>query len=218
MIHCPTYYKGAFDINKKSNLPYADGTSLKFSPTGKYLISSYYFSSKFCVYEFDCENGELHFKTIQNSPSLWSVAFSPNEKFIYLSSHTVVQYDLIKKTFFDFIMDYDNNIGNSQLGIDGKIYIAMEGQKYLGVIEEPNLYGNDSKYIKDGLKLKYGTCQQGLPNFNQSYFYTPSIDFAYKEDCIDHIYAFEAEILLLPIATLGNLPKAIKKHWFMAKI
>jgi PKD repeat protein len=31
----------------------------------------------------------------------------------------------------------------------------------------------------------------GLPNFNASYFYTPSIDFAYTEDCWEHKYSFE---------------------------
>jgi hypothetical protein len=45
--------------------------------------------------------------------------------------------------------------------------------------------------VREGLPLDSGTYgQYGLPTFNQSYFYTPQIDFKYEEDCGTNRYQF----------------------------
>lgn len=144
------------------------------------------------IFNFNNENCSMNKVNIVNPGFTWSAVFSPDSKFLYYSSSAnLYQYDILNNYIFQLNKDIDNNYRQLQNTIDGRILISMKDQKYLGVIEEPNKFGNDCKYLKDGLKLKYGSNIQGLPNFNQSYFYTPSIDFAYKEDCIHHNYSFE---------------------------
>jgi hypothetical protein len=45
--------------------------------------------------------------------------------------------------------------------------------------------------LPKGIKVRFKISFEGLPNFNQSYFYTPSIEFAYKYNCIGNSIAFE---------------------------
>jgi hypothetical protein len=93
--------------------------------------------------------------------------------------------------------------------LESRKVIGSVGPDYIGALQildkdhilftQPQTDKVGSIVIKDTgvyvdfnfIKLNGEDCLYGLPNFNQSYFYTPSIDFAYKEDCINHIYAFE---------------------------
>jgi hypothetical protein len=64
-------------------------------------------------------------------------------------------------------------------------------EKYLGVINNPNELGTACNYVREGLTLDSGgICRYGLPTFNQSYFYTPQIDYKYEEDCQTNEYQF----------------------------
>ena len=58
-------------------------------------------------------------------------------------------------------------IGALQLAPDGKIYVARQGNSYLGVISKPNATGKASTYTDDGFHLGKQKSDLGLPNFAQ---------------------------------------------------
>ena len=58
-------------------------------------------------------------------------------------------------------------IGALQLAPDGKIYVARQGNSYLGVISKPNAKGKASTYTDDGFHLGKQKSDLGLPNFAQ---------------------------------------------------
>jgi hypothetical protein len=185
LLCCPVKSSGISYIN--DNYPTSIVSNLKGN-----LIASSKWNNGVEIFYFNNENGKLDKHDYLNISFPWSIQFSPNSNYLYFSTTAnIYQYDIENNYIFKLNSEIDKNYRQLQNTIDGRILISMKDQKYLGVIEEPNKFGNDCKYIKDGLKLKYGTNTQGLPNFNQSYFYTPSIDFAYKEDCIAHNYSFE---------------------------
>jgi hypothetical protein len=67
-------------------------------------------------------------------------------------------------------------VGSLQLGPDGRIYVAKEKEKYLGIINNPNAPGLHCNYNPQGILLGgESVCELGLPNFVQSYFLKPGM-------------------------------------------
>ena len=61
-----------------------------------------------------------------------------------------------------------------KLALDGKIYIGEGSKNYISVIHEPNKPA-DSCYVDlHSVNLGSGKCEDGFPNFIQSYFFKPS--------------------------------------------
>ncbi|ARV14468.1 T9SS type B sorting domain-containing protein [Polaribacter sp. SA4-12] len=95
-----------------------------------------------------------------------------------------------------------------QLASDGKIYVAQvkvnnfydnNGQltgsesipfKNIGVINEPNKFGEDSNYQDQVLNLENGNSHRGLPNFIQSYFRNRIIT---ENKCVSEVFDFNLD-------------------------
>ncbi len=107
------------------------------------------------------------------------VEFSPNSRFLYVSStDKIFQYDLqamdIAKSI-DTVAIYDGNIDPlpnnfflMKLGPDGKIYISgRNGTKYMHVIENPDTKGKACNVIQRAVKLPvfYNLTFQNHPNY-----------------------------------------------------
>lgn len=171
---------------------------IKFSPSGKKIINTTWYKNKTEVYEYDNETGTMTLKI--SIPSLFSVcsAFSCNENIIYVNENAcnLVQYEIDKyyKYKTTVIKETDHELYNLQLGPDKKIYVVQINiGNYLSAITDPDSNGLKCGYNDSFLKLTKPKDTPGLPNFNQSYFYTPSIDYAYEQDCRTNTITFEGK-------------------------
>ncbi len=189
---------------------------MKFSSDGNFLVEASFIEPyALAGYLFNREYPKLDtlFKILNNdnfqlAPRFFhGVEFSPDSKKLYFSQGrkfaglppvTLNQLDISSLNSDSIISSWINldtlfnlSHGSLQLAPNGKIYVAMPNQKYLGVINDPNELGTACNYERQGLTLDSGgTCLYGLPTFNQSYFYTPQIDFRYEENCLTNEYQF----------------------------
>lgn len=195
---------------------------IKMSPLGDkvaYAVQGFDFIE---LQQFDNELGVLSMPiriSTDNRTNNYGLEFSPDGKMLYVSEYqnnTIYQYNLsifnadsINKTETLIEEDHDtHSIGALQLGPNGKIYVALNGLKFLGVINNPNLPGELCLYDRLGVNLgnENGVRSRlGLPNLNQS-LYTFQLKIAYKETC-------QSEDLLLK-AELNAEFDAIEYEWF----
>lgn len=172
---------------------------LKASPTGDkvaFVVQGLNFIE---LHLFDNQTGELS-NPLQiptdSRKDNYGLEFSPNGQLLYVSEYvtnTVYQYDISShdadkiKASEKLIQKITNihSIGALQLAPNGKIYLAMNDYKYLGVINNPDKIGDSCEFIRDGVFLgnEHGVRSRlGLPNLNQS-FYNFEIEIDYKETC-----------------------------------
>jgi hypothetical protein len=203
LICCPLkqniggqYSRGEFIVDR-------NGSHFKFNPVGDYFIAASSENDKagfdrsdlFC---FNNETLKLRTNIILHENVIKGVSFSSDSKHLYLNNNRLFQYDLtvydsnqIVNSRVQLTPTWNNSLSYSQLGPNKKIYYANYDSSYLGIINAPNSSGLECNYAQKGLLLNNKTPNYGLPNFNASYFYTPSVDFAYTEDCWEHTYSFE---------------------------
>jgi hypothetical protein len=193
MICCPTF----------SSYPTVNNSqycNIKYSPSNALMACSS-LDDEINLFIPNKESGELTHLLYLEHYVPYSIEFSSNEKYLYVSSEgtTIDQYSLepldsdsIYNSKINVETHFNQDIGTLQLGPFGTILLPIFGSKYLGQINLPNNNGSSNGvnlnqyFLGNHAKSKYG-----LPNFNASYFYTPSIDFAYTEDCWSHDYSFE---------------------------
>ncbi|WP_234736231.1 PKD domain-containing protein [Tellurirhabdus bombi] len=132
-------------------------------------------------------------------PTAYGVEFSPNGQKMYVSfqgndstAAQIVIYDISSDDATVIadtrsVLDSTSNrqYGALQIGSDGRIYVAVEGSKALGVIENPNddlLAG--ATFDPNGADLGGKTSQLGLPSFVAN-FNEPSNSpaFSYADTC-----------------------------------
>lgn len=166
---------------------------MKVSPDASKIVIST--GSKLYFYDFDNSSGNFTYvKTVNLMVDFTSgyncngLTFSPNSKFLYFSSffsgypshYYIIQYDITNSSIFYlgdpvFTSAPNRTSASSQIGSDGKIYVAQINSdksptNSLGVINEPDKPGQASDYRHDAINLKSGLSYYGLPNFIQSYF------------------------------------------------
>ncbi len=163
---------------------------LKTSPDGTKLISANMNSGAF-LYDFDDKTGLISNERLIDVEDKYSygVEFSPLSKKLYISTG---KYDPDgipqEESLYQFTVDlpvptseninetrvnihnYNNLRAALQVGLDGKIYRAMDKQTYLGVINNPEADGLAANYIHKAIDLGSRISRQGLPPFIQSFF------------------------------------------------
>lgn len=162
----------------------AAGT-IKVSPSGsKVAFTSV---SDFAqLFDFDNSTGTLsnEITLILESGELYGAAFSPDESVLYISNsiNKIHQFDLNASDIPNsrvFIFNSSGHYpGQMQIGKDNKIYVAFLNRTYLAVINNPNVVGIDCDFVLNGVSLNGRTSRTGLPSFNQSFFFTPSIQLS----------------------------------------
>lgn len=117
----------------------------------------------------------------------YGLEFSPDSSKLYCSSgidevfdnlhYNITQFDVssynqtdILNSATELVHEMNPFLGAMQLALDGKIYIAMGFETYLGVINDPNESGLASNYVQNGVDLNGRESTLGLPPFIQSYF------------------------------------------------
>ena len=161
---------------------------MKSSQSGKLLSLNIADHRKTEIFYFDAITGYLSMKDGFITPAIYDgdvdgniygVAFSPNEKYLYLSENfpstfpgqKIYQYSLRSKRLSE--IDTVHIGGSIQLGPDQKVYVADKDRQELMVIERPNLPLNSPLFSTSRISLAPGYSRFSLPNFIQSYFYVP---------------------------------------------
>jgi len=137
-------------------------------------------TGSFELYDFDNATGLISNPVVMASPNYdlaYGVEFSPDGTRLYGSEYgvgdNVYQFDLTAGSPAA-IINSATLVGASttsgyaaalQLGPDQKIYLALEFDTRLGVINDPNQLGMACNYVDMGVTLTSGTCQGGLPNY-----------------------------------------------------
>jgi len=211
-INLNTYCPKIYNFNKNG----ANWVGqMKASNSGLLLANSEWvgFNKSIQLYKFNSSNGIIsNYKAIripwQGSAAFeeypYGLEFSPSGDFLYVTTResNLYQIDLTKadSNKFDIVKitsRYDPNfyglMDQLQLGPDGKIYIAQHDSFYLCTIDSPNIKGLGCAYRLNSVYLGGRKSLYGLPNFNQSYFYTPSINYTYDLDCRTNTIQFQGK-------------------------
>ncbi len=180
---------------------------IKFSEDGTKLAEAVYNLSynRVDLFTFDKIRGKvLNEINITNITLPYSVEFSAEANYLYVTTRLnyVYQYD-INSSNGNTIRNSQHQIyfpGNTlynyhgiiQKGTDDKLYIALWDSNFVSIIHNPEKIGDSCNFALYGINLgKKSTF--GLPNFISSYFYRPSLDFAYTTNCVNDSINFEAK-------------------------
>ncbi len=153
----------------------------KISPSGAKLAFSSV-SDFVQLFDFNNNTGVISNEQtlISEYGELYGLEFSPSEKVLYVTNAfgKIYQYDLTASDIpssKQIIYSGSLNTAALQIGPDGKIYVAIYNQFKLGVINTPDIVGLGCDFQIDGVDLGGKNSRGGLPSFNQSFFFAPSI-------------------------------------------
>jgi len=204
LITCP--------IITESN-SYSGGTfqsaqfDMVFTTNGEYMIKSNRTPPTIIrgvkLYSFNKENGQLDYLySIDNlqSPLITGIAFSKNNENIF-----IIERD-------SFLNIYNFNPSDSSGTVNSKKKLFIEGFKFemqhLTYVNDIALQIYDSNYLAlitnaddynsidltiQGINLYLNRGVNGLPNFSQSYFYTPSLNISYESNCTLNTIQFQGQ-------------------------
>ena len=154
---------------------------LRASPDGRHLAAALWRdANKFEVLDFDPANGQVFGRTmLEPYNRAYGVEFSADGSKLYGTCHdettgkgVVWQFDLRPGAGSSPDGQYNVLVGRSAAkelgallrGPDGRIYVARNGGRWLGVIEKPNEPGAACGYVDEGVDLGKGSSRLGLPN------------------------------------------------------
>jgi hypothetical protein len=169
---------------------------IKISSNGKLLAQTILNAPNdgFEYFNFDNDHGKVNGPVIFNA-SYFPIAieFSSNADYFVVSSRdsSLIAFDIknkTKKTIFP-IHSQNNRIPYIQQNSNNDIICAVRDSGKVGIIKKGKF--STVSYENNYHNLGNKKCNSGLPNFNQSYFYTPSIDFAYDYNCLKNSIDFE---------------------------
>lgn len=133
------------------------------------------------LYNFDKATGTLSNPVmVMENTNPYGIEFSPEEKKLYVSTQDpmtgtgeVWQYNLLAADInaSGIAISNGNTATTLQLGPNGKIYKAVNGEGYLDVINNPEEDGLACEYVSGGVDLPAGSMSVfGLPPFISSLF------------------------------------------------
>ena len=209
--------------------------ALKFSSKGNKLAAAFgYGIDKVELLDFNNQTGELTNPIIfrANTSLLplelcgnYGLDFSPDNRLLYVTvvnsvdePASIYQFDITFNNVSSILgsrqiisQTFTGGIGNIQIATDGKLYVAYQGKKYLGVINKPNIAGVGCDFQLNGLKVDIPggnrVIKLGLPTFIQSYFDAGYIPFDFIRDnssCSDKDVAF----------TINRINAIDSLHWY----
>jgi gliding motility-associated-like protein len=161
------------------------------------------------IFDFDAATGTLsNYLQIEipaDYPQVYGVEFSSDSDKLFVTTNTpggsgsklyeLKLYDYDKDSVESRIVELQEesgvNMGAIQTGPDGQIYVARDGEQFLGTIIENLDTLSNSTYNSSGFDLVTGTSSLGLPNFVQSYFQqTPQATATVIPACINQTTTF----------------------------
>ncbi|MCX6226451.1 MAG: gliding motility-associated C-terminal domain-containing protein [Bacteroidia bacterium] len=185
---------------------------LKSSPKGDFLVAAVEGQHFFELFSFNHETGEIMLiaklpagdalDLFAEKEAAYGVEFSPTSNYLYGSTRKggiLYQWDLtaLNETFIKNsvqILRQNPNIlcGALQLGFDGKIYVSLSGQPYLGVIKSPIQkkcnYTDNGASLRNNLTGEGGRAYYGLPTFLSDFF--KAAEFYFENTCQNDLTRF----------------------------
>jgi hypothetical protein len=175
---------------------------LKFSPNGTIIsmVSGNINNSALQLFRFDNNTGLIQriFESYHIIP--YGCEFSKSGAKLYLSDFKgkrIFQYNLSSLDSASIVNSQRKIIDipleiyqQMQLGIDGRIYVAIKDSFYVGAIENPEDTGISCNFNSRAVYMGKANKSLGLPNFNQSRYYTPPIDYKYEQNCVSNNIQF----------------------------
>jgi gliding motility-associated-like protein len=163
---------------------------MKASNNGRKIAVCSWSTRRVELFNFDNANGILsNVITFQDAATRYAYGaeFSPNNQYLYVSSaesKIIHQFDVNATSDANFASSRIEigvatnaigavRIGALQIAPDNLIYVALDGTKYLGVINKPDLKGTACNYVEQGIYLSNKNSQLGLPNLISSYLKEP---------------------------------------------
>lgn len=156
----------------------------RISPDGKRIAVGGYFATGLDLFDFNSTTGVIsNFVSLigtggDNANRIYGLSFSANSNVLYVTDavSTIHQFDLSLPTSTE-IINSRITIGQGssryypqlQLGPDKRIYLAQGGQKFLGVIEHPDIIGSGCSFLDNGISLSTQYSTIGLPTFMVNY-------------------------------------------------
>lgn len=220
---------------------------VKLSNDGSRIISVNSDASEIELARFNPFTGEIYSpKVISDSRfgnTLYGAEFSPNDKYIYISSNILTNVWTTKLVQFDLeSYDLNNNIEifdvlsknfifridskeQLQLGPNNKIYVANAEMNSIGAIENPNQKGILCDYQEYKIDLQNGKCNLGLPsriNFpDYEYEYIDSTacflqEFKYKSELFEQMEMFwiDPDGKVIKEYELDNYKNSLKSGYY----
>jgi hypothetical protein len=193
---------------------------LKISPTGKKIGLA--FGAQNGVLEladFNPASGVVtNALTLGAYTSVYGCEFSPDGTKFYGAYLTVstppipdshlLQWDLCSGSNSAIIASQTSiatassvNISAMQLGLNGKIYLAMASKQYIGIINNPNVSGTACNFVQNGISLGSAFCSSGLPNLPGSFFKDRGV-LGYSVSCNSTNFDFMAPNYCLGVTQL----------------
>lgn len=181
--------------------------TMKISPKGDKVAFASFGKSTLEVFSFDNSSGKVGSPVIFYPPADTVdrrqgpvfVEFSPDGTKLYVTvndrgngrDNHLYQYDLVAGggPVELNIAPLQADVAGLQLGRDGKIYVTRVQRNMLGIIENPNRPGTACNYREDGIDLLPKKSLNGLPNFIQSFFDVPPIDYDTKCDGDETVFS-----------------------------
>lgn len=156
---------------------------MKVSPDGKWIAcASEMVATE--VFQFNNATG-----AVSNSIAFdlgaqrYGLSFSPSSRYLYVNSgwknapiNHIYQFDLSAANIATSKIDVGATIagvgfGCMQIGVNGKIYVARYGTRYLAAIDKPEVRGVGCNYIDLAIQFPASsTVYWGLPNVPQNFF------------------------------------------------
>jgi len=180
----PVLSNSLIPINVQSNgTPSDESFTIKISPDGNKLITSYALSSVLEVCNFNSQTGQITPQFLIHNQIQWmygSLEFSRDSKYLYavetpIANHYhIVQYDATLLDSLSFqqsriVIDSVSNGIGYQLGPDGKIYCGQYST-FLDVINNPSVQGLGCNYQTNAVNLLGNHSYWGFPQLLQRYY------------------------------------------------
>ncbi len=198
VINCPVLSPVGSFLNYNINFrPNCEGY-LKASHNSRFIANTLLDNKKVELFTFSNISGKLSFYKFiklnfqpyglefsENDSNLIITGFTSDTNFVCIYSISNNKIRIIKK------FKMGNVIQSVQSASNGIIYLTYFDSSYLTAIDNANQYviSGINPLKKDSIYPQRNMF--GLPNFIQSYFFTPTVDFAYNYDCISNSVKFE---------------------------
>ena len=178
------------------------GSNIWIAPNGKFAgLEGFYASAKVAqsIFLFNNQLSALNYQINLNSEN-WGLAFTHEGEYFYsfISDGRIIRRstNIWDKTAINNSTQFIYNKTDKQnrvprIGYNNIAVFPQYNKNYFGVVTncaDDNIA--NVKYIDTGIKFTKAKCTIGNFNTNQSYFYTPAINYKYKQDCNTNEFLF----------------------------
>ncbi|MDB4443587.1 gliding motility-associated C-terminal domain-containing protein [Saprospiraceae bacterium] len=183
-------YIGPFGSSYFNSIGY-----LKASAEGDRIAAAHWYNlNQVEIFDFNNSTGQLTNPITLDGytgSGCYGVEFAPSAPILYVSERSyqgyIYQYDLSSNNqstinnsrvpLFQLDSASSARWGGIQLGPNGRMYVSKRNSAYLGVINKPDVLGQECEYVDEGVYLNGKLSWIGLPSFIQSYFIKANFSF-----------------------------------------